>query len=162
MDLDPKLIEGFPNYKVTYDGKVYNNKGQMLKPSLSNNGYLRISLSNDTDKHKRFLVHRLVAQAFIPNPKGYPQVNHINEQKTDNRVDNLEWCTPLDNLQHSHVIDKASVAKYTKVHCDTTDEDFDSIKEASEKYHLNHANIVSCCNGNRKTAGKKKWSYIND
>lgn len=157
-----KIVDNFPNYIITDDGRVFNQKGKELKPDLSNNGYLRVSLSNNTVSHQKFLVHRLVAKAFISNPNDYPQVNHINEIKTDNRVENLEWCTPLENLNHSGIIDKASIAKFTKVHCDTTNEDFNSIKEASEKYHLNHANIVSCCKGNRKTAGEKKWSYIND
>ena len=157
-----KQVDDFPNYIITDDGDVFNKKGHKLKPDISNNGYLRVSLSNSEVSHKHFSVHRLVASAFIPNPDGKLQVNHINENKMDNRVENLEWCTPVYNLNHSHVIDKASTAKFTKVNCITTGEKFDSIKEACEKYNLSHSNVVACCNGRRKTTGEKEWSYSND
>lgn len=89
-------------------------KGLKLKPDKTRNGYLRVSLSNETTKHKRFSIHRLVAEAFIPNPDNLPQVDHKNEIKTDNRAENLRWSTPLNNLNHSKVIDKASIAKFKK------------------------------------------------
>lgn len=160
--MEVKPIKDFPNYTISEDGTVRNHEGKILKPSISNNGYQRVSLSNDNVSHKHISVHRLVAEAFIDNPLNLSQVNHINENKMDNRVENLEWCTPLENLMHSHVIDKASVAKFSKIKCETTGEEFDSIKEAAQKYGLWHANIVACCNGRRKSTGKKKWSYLND
>ena len=150
----------FPNYTVSCDGEVTNSKGQVLKGTITNNGYKIVSLSYKNKKHKRFGVHRLVAETYIPNPDNLPEVNHINENKLDNRVENLEWCTTLDNLKHSHVIEKASIAKFTKVRCVTTGETFSSIKEAVDKYNLYHANIVSCCNGRRKTCGGMEWEYI--
>lgn len=107
-------------------------------------------------------MHRLVAKAFIPNPDMLPQVNHLNGIKDDNRVQNLEWCTALDNLNYSNVIEKASVAKFTPVRCKTTGEVFSSIKEAAEKYGLYHANIVACCNGRRTHCGKMEWEYIEE
>lgn len=64
----------------------------ILKPALANNGYYQVTLYNDTVRHK-FLIHRLVAEAFLPNPHGYPQVNHKDENRLNNSVDNLEWCT---------------------------------------------------------------------
>lgn len=157
-----KQIKDFPNYIITDTGEVINNKGLHLKPDLSNNGYFRVSLCNEKVKHKKLLVHRLVAEAFIPNPDNLPQINHINKNKRDNRMENLEWCSPLYNLNYSEVINKASVAKFSRIKCDTTGEVFESIKSASDKYGLHHANIVACCNGRRKTAGKKKWRYIDD
>lgn len=160
--METKPIKDFPNYTINEIGEVFNEKGKQLKPEVSNAGYYRVSLSKPGVSHKRLSVHRLVAEAFADNPNNYSQVNHINENKTDNRKENLEWCTPLQNLNHSHVIDKASIAKFTKVKCETTGEVFDSIKEASEKYSLSHPNIIACCKGRRKTTGKKKWSYTDE
>ena len=157
--MDEREIDGFTNYTVNREGEVYNKQGLKLKGEISRNGYKRVSLSNNTVKHKRKLVHRLVAEAFISNPNMLPQVNHINRIKTDNRVENLEWCTSLENLEYSDVIQKASVAKFTKVECVTTGQIFDSIKEAAEQYDLHHANIVACCNGRRATTGGLAWKY---
>ena len=88
-------------------------------------------------------VHRLVAEAYIPNPHNYPDVNHKKENKLDNYVNNLEWCSTLDKLNHSRVIEKASVAKCRKVKCVTTGKIYNSIKEASDELGLYHSNIVA-------------------
>ena len=153
-------IPEFPRYEVTEDGEIFNEDGRKLKPELTRNGYLRVSLSNDSVNHKRMLVHRLVANAFIPNPGNLPQVDHINEIKTDNRVNNLRWSTPFDNLKHSGVIDKASIAKFTKVRCVTTCKVYMPIKDAAEELGLYHSNIVACCNNRRSTCGGLQWEYV--
>ena len=155
-----KRIKGFPNYTIDENGNVKNTKGQTIKPEVTRNGYERVSLSNDSVKHKRISVHRLVAENFIPNPNCLPQVNHINEDKRDNRVENLEWSSALHNLEHSRVIEKASVAKFTKVRCITTGKIYDSIKEAADEFGLAHSNIVACCNGRRSTCGGMRWEYF--
>lgn len=159
---NPELvsIEGFPNYKIDTNGNVFNAKGKKLKQEKTNTGYLRVSLSNDTVKHQRKSVHRLVAETFIPNPNNLPQINHLNKNKTDNRIDNLEWCTPIDNLNYSNVIDKASVAKFTKVKCVNTGQIYNSVKEAADSLGLHHSNIVACCNGRRSHCGGMKWEYV--
>lgn len=154
-----KDIPGFP-YTIDEKGIVTNKKGQQISPELTRNGYLRVSLSNGVEQHKRFLVHRLVAEAFIANPDNLPQVDHRNENKQDNSVKNLRWSTALDNLNHSRVIEKASEAKYTRVRCITTGDTFESIKDAVEHYGLHHSNIVACCNGRRKFCGGMEWEYI--
>ena len=160
MEKKSKTVPNFPNYRVTTNGEVFNQDGCKLKPDTTNKGYHRVSLSNDNVSHKRLSVHRLVAEAFIPNPNHLPQVNHINQDKTDNRVENLEWCTPLENLNHSAVIEKASVAKFTKIKCVTTGVVYDSVKEAAETLNLHHSNIVACCNGRRTKCGGMKWEYV--
>lgn len=156
-----KIVPEFPRYNVNEDGNVYNDKGIKLKQEKTRNGYLRVSLSNDNVKHKHLLTHRLVAESFIPNPNNLPQVNHINQNKSDNRVENLEWCTPLENLHHSGVIEKASEAKFTKVKCVSTGITYDSVKEAADTLGLHHSNIVACCNGRRHKCGGMKWEYTN-
>lgn len=88
---DVKHYEGL--YLVSNMGRVFSLiTNRYLSLSFTKDGYLKVKLQGQTE-----LVHRLVALAFIPNPNGYPQVNHINEIKTDNRVDNLEWCSSKYN-----------------------------------------------------------------
>lgn len=80
-------------YEVSNYGRVKNSRtGKILKPVINNKGYLFVGLHKD-GKDKKFLVHRLVATMFIPNPDNLPAVNHISEVRSENTVDNLEWCT---------------------------------------------------------------------
>ena len=150
----------FPNYTISEDGEIRNSKGKIIKGEISNTGYRRVSLSNNDVKHKKMSVHRLVAETYIPNPHNYPEVNHKNENKLDNSVSNLEWCSTLDNLNHSRIIEKASFAKFRKVKCVTTGKIYNSIKEASDELGLYHSNIVACCNGRRATCGGLEWEYL--
>ena len=94
-------IKGYPNYSVSNLGRVRSKKtGRVLK-LYRTKGYLRVSLYNDAGR-KCKLVHRLVAEAFIPNPQNKPEVNHINGYKTDANVCNLEWATASENMSHAH------------------------------------------------------------
>ncbi len=100
-----KPVPGFEGrYSVTKDGRVWSHPNQLhdgmwLKPSLRQ-GYPMVDLCVKS-KHHIFNVHRLVALAYLPNLECYPQINHKNGVKTDNRVQNLEWCTASQNKQHS-------------------------------------------------------------
>lgn len=92
-----KAIPGYENYLVTTWGRVYNTEtGQFLKPYSHYKGYLRVDLFN-ADGKRHFKVHRLVANAFIPNPDGKPQVNHKDGNKHNNSITNLEWVTDTEN-----------------------------------------------------------------
>lgn len=109
MNVQIKDVEGFEGkYQVTSDGRVYSLISNMwMKPSIKSNGYyqmkLFISYNKDTKKRKYayYHLHRLVAQAFIPNPENKPHINHIDGNKGNNTVSNLEWCTPNENMQHA-------------------------------------------------------------
>ena len=93
-------IKDFPNYEISNLGNVRNSKMKLLKPHKKQKGYLQVQLYYQNRK-KKFSIHRLVAQSFIPNPNNYSQVNHRNGIKTDNKVCNLEWCSPLYNNLHA-------------------------------------------------------------
>ena len=119
-----KEINGFPGYFVTPEGKVYSNRknnitnpnGELkeLKPWITN-GYEVIGLQIQNIR-KKFKVHRLVAQTYIPNPHNYATVNHINEDKSDNRVENLEWMSNAANVAYStaklHILENKNGDKF--------------------------------------------------
>jgi hypothetical protein len=97
-----KEIIGFEGYFVA-DNEVFSNKSGVLiklKKTITNQGYLKVSLHKNKKKYFK-LVHRLIAEAFIPNPDNKPQVNHINGKKADNRILNIEWATRSENQQHA-------------------------------------------------------------
>lgn len=100
----PVDLDGFEyKYKVTNDGRIWSEYLQdFLKPYFSKGGYLRVKI-NFGDRNKKYMVHRLVAMAFIPNkdPETLTQVDHINNDRTDNRVENLRWVTPKQNTAHA-------------------------------------------------------------
>jgi hypothetical protein len=87
------------DYFISEEGRIYKNSKEISRSKMTR-GYLSCSLYKD-GKQKTHYVHRLVAELYIPNPNNKPYVNHINGDKEDNRVKNLEWCTPEENSQHS-------------------------------------------------------------
>lgn len=107
-NLEENIFQPLPNYEECYlvskTGEVrgihtWNGKGKMLKPSVNIKGYLKVKLQKRCVKYSTF-VHRLVAITFIPNPLNLPQVNHKDGNKQNNHVDNLEWCTNQENIDH--------------------------------------------------------------
>lgn len=151
-------IPNFPEYKITKNGVVINKNGKVMKTEISNNGYVRVTLFKN-QKHKKLSIHRLVAEAFIPNPFNLPQVNHKDKNKRNNNIDNLEWCSCSYNLKYSGVTEKGNEAHRKQVVCLDTGEIFKSVKDACDKYGLSHGNIVACCNKRRKSTGGMRWSY---
>lgn len=95
-----KQLEKYPNYIIGNNGLVFSTyRNIILKPSFDTNGYSQVNIAKVGSK----LLHRLVAETFIPNPENKPEINHINYDKNDNRVENLEWCTRNENMQHSWI-----------------------------------------------------------
>lgn len=91
-----KELKNHPGYFISEDGNFYNSRGRQLKQFHRCRGYYGVKLRNRT-----YYVHRLIAEAFIPNPDNLPQVNHIDKDRSNNSIDNLEWCSPQHNIEHS-------------------------------------------------------------
>lgn len=159
-----KKINNFSNYLISKEGQVYSTKTNKIKiAEINQNGYCRIELLNENGK-KKFYIHRLVAEVYIPNPNNYNQVNHKDLNKHNNNLDNLEWCSEAMNMQHnadnkpenSRKIFQFDLVDKTKI-IGT----YNSIKEASEKTNINNTSIIHCCSGKYKKAGKYIWKYAN-
>ena len=159
-----KPIKDFENLYLIYDdGKVWSIKRRrFLKYEINNAGYARVALyKNDKIVHK--FVHRLVAEAFIPNPENKPYVNHKDGVRYNNRIENLEWVTPSENTQHA--VDTGliglqrsrAVRQYSLMGVWLMS--FDSATEASRQTGAQQSKITDCCKGNRRTAGNYQWRY---
>ena len=138
-------------------------KERILKPSNDRRGYLLVSLC-DGEKRKTFSVHRLVCQAFHENPDNKPQVNHINEIKTDNRACNLEWCTCKQNVNHGTRTERSAKARSKPVGQYTLDGElvkiWQSPCEAGKQIGLSDSHVSKVANGKLKTAYGFIWKYV--
>ena len=167
---DIKDLEGL--YQVSNFGNVMSlnfhrsGKPKLMKPSKNTKGYLFVNLCKN-GKRKMFTIHRLVAETFLPNPDNLPEINHIDEDKTNNSVDNLEYCTHEYNQNYGTRNERISktntngkqskpVLQFSK----TGDliREWPSTREC-ERNGYNHGNILKCCNGKRKYAYGYIWRY---
>lgn len=156
-----KIIKDYENYEVSDSGLVRNRKtGRELK-GLDNRGYLRVCLYK-YDKQTFKSIHRLVAETFIPNPDKKPEVNHINEIKCDNRIENLEWMTSKENMNYGNRSKRQAVSKSKPIiviYRDNTYEYYPSATICAEELGLWKGNINSVIKGRRKTAGGLRFEY---
>lgn len=169
-----KEIEGYEGrYEISSFGRIRSylqNKtsGRIRIGNLTKKGYLSVLLYDENGNSKWCPVHRLVASAFIGNPSNLPQVNHKDEDKTNNRVDNLEWCTNEYNVNYG--TRNLRAAEQNKC-CETTsrkvcsvDKDgniavYDSIGEAERQTGCSHSNIVRTLKGRTSHCGNMQWFY---
>lgn len=150
-------VVGISGYGITPDGKVWSYKrNKFLSPTSDRSGYLYVGLmDNGVRKYKK--IHRLVAEAFIPNPENKPTVNHKNEIKYDNRVENLEWMTYAENVRYSQ---SKKIGQYTKD--GVLVRTWKSSSEAKDVGGFCRENISNCCLGKpkHKTHRGFIWKFI--
>lgn len=158
-----KDVPGYEGrYFVSNTGNVRNRLDLRLKTCKNDRGYPHVWLYRN-GKQNSIAVHRLVALAFIPNPMGFPEVNHINGIKTDNRVDNLEWCTISHNRLHSaYVLQHESGKPKRPVVCLDTGVAYRSVAEAARAVSGDKQNIVNCCRGKRRSHKGLRWAYAEE
>lgn len=170
-------IEGYNNYSVSNLGNVKNNKTNKLMKSTVKGGYSTINLINNNGDRNSFKVHRLVALAFIPNPENKSDVNHIDRNKTNNCVTNLNWMTKTENQKHKFLTNtKPITTNKNKVilrKCKDNGnilEKYNSIEEAgiwvynndlSSSTHTGRNSIGNCLCGLSKSAYKYLWEFEN-
>lgn len=149
-------------YKIDKQGNVWsNNLKRYMSQIIDNKGYCRVYLTKDGNR-KCLLVSRLVLKSFVPvENMDELQANHINENTTDNRLENLEWTTPIENSNHGTRNDRISNALSKNVLCIDTNISYINAKNASELTGINKDSIRKCCGGHRKTAGGYHWKYLN-
>lgn len=153
-------VKSLERYRINNGGTKTLVKERILKPSTNNKGYSRVELSNKTAR-KPYLVHRLVAEAFIENPNNLPEVNHKDENKSNNRADNLEWITQKENLNYGTRNHRVSLTKGSPaVALDDENNiimEFHSISEASRQTGIPQQNISRCIKGKVPHAGGYVW-----
>ena len=155
-------IQGYEGlYAVTEDGRVwsyYSNK--FLSPGKNTYGYLQVRLYKNGNSSLH-LVHRLVASAFIPNPDNLEQVNHKDEDKTRNWVDNLEWVTAKENSNYGTRTARSAKKRSRVVYCVELNRTFESTRAAERELRVGH-HISECCKNQQKTCGGYHWKYIEE
>ena len=161
-----KTIKDFPGYYVSDKGRVLGISGRIMKPTApgKNWKYYSVCLKRDGKDYRR-TIHRLVAESFLPNPNNLPQVNHKDENKLNNIVENLEWCSARYNNNYGNNMrsgrEKVSIARSKPVEMvmENGVKLFSSIREAARLTGLNRLCISRACNGKGKTAGGFAWRY---
>lgn len=144
-------------------GGLKNIKGRSISLTEKENGYL-FFLPFANGEKKMMYAHRAVAQAFIDNPGGFAEINHIDENKKNNRVDNLEWCDRKHNINHGTGIARATQKKSKRVkQIDRAGEIvavWASARGCARATGLSQGNISSCCRGETETAYGHRWEYV--
>lgn len=160
-----RSLDRFIKCKLSHTGRCIK-KGKLLSIGYNKDGYIQYFLSKNSCT-KTNLVHRLVAEAFVPNPNNFPEVNHKDEDKTNNRVDNLEWCTREYNVNYGTMIERVKKAN-TNGKCSKILYQYNlngnlikvwpSVSEAGRN-GFNRTAILNVCSGLSQTHKKFIWSY---
>ena len=164
-----KTITEFENYEVSNLGRIRNSKKKILNQYKNTKGYLQLTLYKNKKQYTK-RVHRLVAQAFIPNPNNLPQINHKSGIKTDNNINNLEWCTNSYNQLEANRMGfcKNRIKKSTEATRKPISQyDLDgnyiatyiSLRDATNKTNGSYKSISQCACGKTKSSSGFIWKY---
>lgn len=155
-------VDDYINHHATCRGFSYVMPGKIMKQRITQFGYKAVSLVNAEGKQKGFMVHRLVAEAFLPNPNNFPFINHKDENKQNNFVDNLEWCTAEYNINYGTYLERRSnTQRYTNknmrsvIAVDANDNvlQFISIRDAARILNIYQSNIQYALKKGTKCGG---------
>lgn len=152
-----KDIQGYEGlYAITSCGKVWSYVTQKFLATYFANGYEYTTLKDNT----HIKISREVAKAYIPNPNNLPQVNHKDEVKSHNYVNNLEWSDSMYNANYGTRNERIKKAHSKKIYCKELDRTFNSQKEAAEELGLDQGNISRVCRGKANTTGGFHFEFI--
>ena len=169
-------IKSLPKFKKIFENKKYKTKTKILCVEKNSRGYNRVWLIKNGER-KRFFVHRLIAETFIPNPENKPCVNHIDCNIENNKADNLEWCTQKENSEYAVSLGRTKWSEKQKenhrqkfkkfkksiigISLDGTKQIIlSSLKEVKE-FGYSPGDVCVCCKDNNKTYKGYKWRYYN-
>lgn len=153
-------------YEINRRGEVRRVKsGYISRGYIGRDGYRRISLTVN-GKTKPYLAHRLLAIAFIPNPLNLPCINHKDENKANNSLDNLEWCTYRYNLNYGTHNIRANETRKKPILQFSKDgafiREWKSVTDLRNETGMDITHVSSCCRGKRKSANGYRWQYKNE
>lgn len=156
-----KDIKGYEGlYAITEDGKVWSYKSKKFLKNRNYHGYYGVVLYKDKQPDVR-LIHRLVGEAYIPNPDNYPVLNHKDECKTNNCVSNLEWCSRSYNVNYGTAIQRANKKKFKPIRCIETGECFESYKAAEEALGIYKGGIANYFHKGQKYVCGYTFEHLN-
>lgn len=163
VEMEWRTVCEYDHYEVNRKGEIRHKvRKQVLKPRLNSGGYAYVNF-NINGHRKNFAVHRIVANAFIPNPNGYSEINHKDYDRTNNCVDNLEWVDSSQNKQHMFLKEEnkdcrgKEVEQYTKK--GEYIKTFTSLSAAAQEMGCTVGAISNCCMGRSKTSMGYRWRF---